>query len=516
MKTKTRLVFFLLSIVLAFASRSARADGPIEVEPADLARRRDLIGKEIVIDDRVKMFLPAPEARGYNKILLKRTDVVLLLPPEFSYTTSQSQKAVRAKGILRQDEAGLFLEVNARPELFADDVKRLKKVVALFPLEDAESRSAWGDWATKRAAAFNDSQLRAMAETLQAEAIALELRKPTTRTPEAILAIARKARAKGVPEPEPSALAHLGFRVRMASAKTTADFEKIADEILAYLPRAKSAANAIPSLRTEEYLKDPAVVYRRESEENRAALDRRLWTDAFAESIRVRGEGASPARLRELADLAQAQLPDRKEIGGELRRRALEAEVGDVTSLGESEMHDLEKTYRYDLKKPREADALVRRWLEFRRDRLSPTNAEDRVIYAGKYLEFLKDKAAAADLLSAALKIDPDCAPAVSLFQRMGYLKVNGSWRDPNGSPVPVPIGEGSDRPSPKDDALLGLTPAEVKAQLGEPKRTSRVVTQGRVSIQWVYEGARGSQFIDFLHRAGDAHPIVVGHFSAR
>ncbi len=214
-------------------------------------------------------------------------------------------------------------------------------------------------------------------------------------------------------------------------------------------------------------------------------------------------------------DSSISRLPEREDVWGDLRRRSLEHSTANVTELRETAMYELVRTYRDNLKQPEKAAAANRAWLDNQRKTyLGANNSEQRVKLAEKYFKDLKDRATAAELLRDALKIEESNREAADLFQRMGYAKVNGEWRDPREPALrPASADPGTD-PSGKDDPLLGLTPNEVKAQLGEPKYATRVATQGRVSLQWTYQGAKGLQYIDFLHRAGDAQPVVVGRFS--
>ena len=500
----------LILIVLLFWSGKTRAQAPVEVEPGDLARRKDLIGREVIVDDRVRMFWPPPSGMGLGDISLKRTEAIVTLPPVFQLDHRPTAQSVKVQGILRNNRGKLSIEATKAPDFFRTDIDRLKKAIANFPPDDSDLRSGWGDWATRRAEEFGDLELRLIADKLQAESIALELRKPGTRSPEAILALAAKARAKKVAEPEPTALVHLALNLRAAAAKTEVDYQRLADEIAANLPNAKSAANSANRLPLEDYAKDPAGLYRSADATTRAGLDRRLWTEAVAENLRHRA-ASNPKALVELADEARSRLPDREDVWGDLRRKSIEHSTANVTELRETAMRELVRTYRDSLKQPDKASAILRTWLDHQRKTyLGANNSEQRVELAEKYFKDLKDRGTAAELLRDALKIEESNREAADLFQRMGYAKVNGDWRDPR---EPAPADPGLD-PSGKDDPFLGLTPAEVKAQLGEPKYATRVATQGRVSLQWIYQGAKGMQYIDFLHRSGDAQPVVVGRFS--
>ena len=506
-----RLAILLTSLAIA----PPRDDAPVEVHPTDLAARRDLIGKEVVVDDRIKLFWPS-QNRTYPDILLQRTPVLFRLPKQFQYNSVPAMKAARLRGILRRDGQTLVCDVTAKPQLFKNDIARLDAETAYLLPNDAARRAAWADWALRRADAFEDDALRQKAIALHAHAIEIELAKPESRTPEAILALARKAREKGIAEPEPSALAHLAFRLRMASARSPEEFDAIAGDTAAFLPDSLSAQNADESRIPERFAEDPAASYRQADPTGRAALDRKLWADATSESLSRRASGADPSTLLALASEAKKALPDRPQVGGEFRRRGLEASAQNVANLRRAEMVELVRTYREDLKEPDRARAIERSWLDARLATLSPTSADSRIELAKDYFSMLGDKAAAAELLRKALELQPDLRDASEQFQRMGYIKTNDGWRDPQQTLAP-----GESPPVPqvvqtREDTFLGLTPAEVKAQLGEPSRVSRVASQGRISLQWAYDTAKGVQYIDFLQKIGEAQPAVVGRYVVR
>jgi hypothetical protein len=58
---------------------------PISVDPAELDRREDLIGKVVSVDDRVRFYL-THRGQGYDELYLKQTSVIFRLPPRCDQT----------------------------------------------------------------------------------------------------------------------------------------------------------------------------------------------------------------------------------------------------------------------------------------------------------------------------------------------------------------------------------------------------------------------------------------------
>ena len=105
-------------ILAAFVSA-----GPDLVEPSDLARRPDLVGHEVVVDDRIRYPLESKRGQGYDVLMLKRTDVPLLLPSRLKYPSAPTEPNVRARGILKFVDDRLIVDVSAI-ELLPNDVDR--------------------------------------------------------------------------------------------------------------------------------------------------------------------------------------------------------------------------------------------------------------------------------------------------------------------------------------------------------------------------------------------------------
>ena len=70
------LPLLLASLLVSLAA----APEPTAVEPSELAGRADLVGREVIVDDRVAYF-QFHKGQGFDELVLKRTPVVFRLPP---------------------------------------------------------------------------------------------------------------------------------------------------------------------------------------------------------------------------------------------------------------------------------------------------------------------------------------------------------------------------------------------------------------------------------------------------
>ena len=119
-------------------------------------------------------------------------------------------------------------------------------------------------------------------------------------------------------------------------------------------------------------------------------------------------------------------------------------------------------------------------------------------------------------LLRAALAIDPQSKDVSDLFRRFGYRKVEEAWVEPSNSTRSNPT-ETAEPANQVADALVsrGMTREQVRTRLGgKPDRIVRVATQGEVLEQWIYQGAKGTQIVNFGRGLDRPEPRVAHYFT--
>jgi tetratricopeptide (TPR) repeat protein len=483
-----------------------------EIDPSDLTKRADLVGREVVVDGRVQGGFTFNLGRGFNEFRLQKSPVIFRLPPKLSFEQPPAARVVRARGVLRKDGDRFSFDVTAAIDIQPTDVDRLAKGVGELAANDTKGREAWAAWAERRGAYYNDEELIERGRAVLGEALLLMASAPVT-DPAAALALADRAKARHVPALDTSALAHRAFVPMIEAAKTSAEFDRILPKIEGFFPEAaKGPANGDLARWKDAYANDPIKAYMKTDDQTRVALDRHLWANAFQKRLELRAH-EQPKEALALGEEAAARLPDRPNLAGSLKNQGLEAAANDVSTLRQAEVEELARQYREELKQPERAEELVRRWLDDQRShRLSRDDAEGRVLLAAQYESMLGDKATAESLLREAWKIDPQSKATADVFRRKGYRLSNGEWVASAGS-------DGSDRTpadaapkAPGRDPYSGLTRSEVRNILGKPDRVARSATQGQVVEQWIYQ----KQYITFVKRTGMSEPAVVSHYTLR
>ena len=488
-----------------------------EVEVTELAKRADLVGKELLVDGRVIYYHVHP-SRGYDEIELDLTTVPLVLPPNLAFKEAPKQKSVRAQGTLKRQGNKLVVEVRSL-QVQAPDLERFEAALRPLPAGELPRRQGWARWALRRAAMYKDEPLLKRAKEVEAECVRIEAATPEVKTPDAVVAVARKARQAKVAEPTPSAVAHRGLLGLLAAARKPDDFQKLATEVEELFPDSKRVRGASPTGWAQTlaaYRASPEETYLKADPEIRAALDRNLLADVREKGLMAQVE-ARPSDAFELATQARTVLPDRPQLAIQLRDRGLTAAEADVANLRESEVTNLARQFEI-ADQPDKAKELKRSWLNNQRIRkLGPSDAEGRVGLADKYLLWLQDKATAVALLNEADQIDPQSA--IESFRKLGFRKEGGRWLEA-GADRPTslagPAGD-SDRPANMgEDPLLGLTTDEVLARQGTPSYRSIEITQGNIVIQWVFKtGGDSLQVVTFVQKPGSP-PTVVSRFGLK
>lgn len=144
-----------LVVVLAQTSFGFIQDEETPVEPADLARRTDLVGKKVLLDDHVAYYVPR-KGDVPDELQLKRTNITFLVPRKLR--PDGTPPAALVHGVLRREGTRLVCDVTELKAV-AGDLERLENGIKSLSARDSETRKAWAVWAEKRAKDFKNEAL---------------------------------------------------------------------------------------------------------------------------------------------------------------------------------------------------------------------------------------------------------------------------------------------------------------------------------------------------------------------
>jgi tetratricopeptide (TPR) repeat protein len=402
-------------------------------------------------------------------------------------------------------------------EVFVDDRQRMRSAVAQLASTDFESRSGWARWAETRAEHYGDAELRSDGRALDAQALRAEGERPSAiEQPSVTWGIAKRGRARGVESPEPEALAHRALRQMLQGAKSEREVVAILSDARVFFPMAGATKAEGIERWQAAYQQSPADAYRSAPAAARAALDYMLIGDIQERLLRMRVGSLAPLERLKLIDEAEPLLGDRGSVVEGLRETALRELIADPGSLRQSDAFALAKHLREDLGRPDQSRAVLRGFLSWQRNRrLDANDATGRILLAGQFSELLEDRATAIELLQEAARLDIESKELADAFRRLGYVRSGSTFisstSPPRGREGEPESGVARSR-APGGDPLTGLTPKEVRAQLGEPNAITRTATQGQIIEQWHYDEPK-HQIIVISRRPGGTQGAVVGRY---
>ena len=168
----------------------------VAVEPDELERRSDLVGRLVVVDDHVKYYVPRNGSEP-DELQLKRTPITFQVPRSLRPTGSTRLSAVVVRGVLAREEGRLVCQVSELKSV-SGDLNRLERGLASLSPKDFETRKAWALWAERRASAFKDQPLLERAKVLEGEAFRIEsdMKRLGVDAPAEWLAMAHEARRR--------------------------------------------------------------------------------------------------------------------------------------------------------------------------------------------------------------------------------------------------------------------------------------------------------------------------------
>jgi tetratricopeptide (TPR) repeat protein len=497
----------------------------IAVEPSELTKRSDLIGKKVALDDHVRFYLPR-NGDDPDELQLKRTSVTFLVPRKMRFDGITKMSSALVQGVLRRDGTRLVCDVSELKAV-ASDLDRLENGVKGLGAKDSETRKQWALWAERRAREFkndNDPVMKRKSEALlkrarevEAEAFRIEttMKRLGVDAPEEWLAMAKDARRRRVPEPEPEALAHRAFRAQLADKPDFAGLQTIIREIEAFFPRASSdrdSARTNVSRWEARYSADPATAYCDAPENLRRAFDRRLWADA-SEGLINSEKHPDIASALAAADQAMSLLPEKTDLSARLIEKAVGQARQNLGSLKTTELKELTGILRDKLKRPEDALAVIREWLEIRKGRLRDTDAEGPLELAANYEAMLGDTVTAVALLRKAWRIDPNSKEVAEAFKIRGFRKVGDEWilaaPEQAGRATETRLEAGRSR------SLTGMTAEEARQRMGgKPNHVNYLGSKGQMIEQWIYLDTQGVRYVNILHSPGEVKPRVVAFYT--
>ncbi len=463
---------------------------------SELESNSALIGKEIVVEGVFQGRVGA----NLDQIRLKKCNsekIEFRLGPEVDRKFPSSLEFIRVTGTLTKSGNKLVLQIKSWARVKTNDEGRFSDVANRIGASDHRAWYKLADRTQRLAEFYDESGLVPLAQEARLKGFRAEEAALRPAQVAELLALAERATEVGLGQDESRRMRHKALRFGFGELKerraAATQWSDLAERIGKLLPGAKTVLSPTDTAAVSLYNTKPVEFYE-SNPRTRDVCDRAFWIEATTESL-LAAELTNPDFARLAAD-AKRLVPERPELARQLLTKWAEAEAARVPTLPPaSQIIKLADTFRSDLNNPARADEVLRLWLDTRRGKLNPRDADGRVVLAKDYRKWLRDDSTAAKLLLEAIHIESDLPEAIELLKSLGYQKSANGWLRVGGDTA-NPTKTGSAASAARRLPEKGMTPEQVRSILGDPRPEDKLrlaagkkIGQRVIVEQWTYRG---------------------------
>lgn len=396
------------------------------------------------------------------------------------------------------------------------DADTFKKRLANLDSKSSQQHYELARWAFRRGSFYKDKSLTASAMKVFEQAVRLErtqLKDVDSDKLWSLMEKAKKLNIEGTLEIELKFESHyvkwqkLKSEGKKAGAK--ASLEALAQTIFNNYPGAKKPLTAADHKLRLRFDEKPIETYKAVvgDAKQRYKLHRMLYGNVVIDAILLEASPDSQNAF-EIAKMIETRLPERSDLAAQYRNGELEFRLGRVLVSTRQEIMDLVSDLE-KLERIPEAVAVIKKWLENKRQKLNLNDDRQVAELARDYVSLNGDKESAADILLAAIRRQSDSKVLQQVLREIGYVRAkSGRWTTADEAAA---LGDAAGENSM---IQVGMTGGEVRKLLFSPTRVTRIVTSGRVSEVWTYGHKGESRIVVYLARnrrgSGKTPPIHV------
>lgn len=394
-----------------------------------------------------------------------------------------------------------------------DELRERPSDLEQFRLRQAEivrrgDEKAWyalGEWAGRRAAFYEDEELRVEADSANLHGLRIERDALAAGDRAARFRLAEKARELKLPEAVAVELLHEAYRLKWDELRKepSPDRQALLDELARDLPGSREPAPTDAAQLEEKYRELPLAAYAAADPQQRRVLHRLFYAEVALEMIRA---GAQPDGRNgaEIARRIEELLPERTALAEQYRDAELNWRLSRVGSATRSEMLALAGEFQRR-SRPEKSAETKQSWLTAYTRRMRREGVPGLLRAAEEHVALAADRATAVKLLTEAHALAPESQDVGAAFRRLGYVWKRGEWL-PEDEAAAVPL-------SPIQQAIRegrvtrGMTIAQVRQTLGAPSFVTRVATAGQINEVWSFGELNSSRLAVHFLRSGHEPP---------
>jgi hypothetical protein len=495
-----------LLIVIASAGPAKAAGRSYTVQ--QIAEAKSLpLGVEVQIEGRFQQ--AGRSAGGQTEFKLQRCEIAFRMDRALPAQPKGRNYAVTGK--LSQEGGKTICEVQSLREV-ASDITQFRDRKRAIPRGDSKAMYELAEWAKQRGEFYTDVELISASDEASRDGLDIEVRSLGANDFEGRFRLAARAREIKLTDEHVWPLIHDGYRVRWKQAQQAkpAAWETLARDLARDLPGCDEPLSSPETELRKQYAAQPQELYRSTTAGVRRTLHRILYAEIVLRTLTSRLAPDSGNGF-EIADEIEKKLPEFRAKAEEIRDKVLATRAADVNRLSRAQVLELAKLYR-DRKQSPEAEKLLTKWLEQRRQRLDGDDIDGHLQLAEEYRALLNRADLSDKLLIETITKHPEARQVATRLEQLGYRWKDGRW---------LTMGEFQAQPEAAIEqamragrVAIGMTAEQVRKTLGQPASKSRAVSAGQIGEVWIYGTAGDSRLAVFLHRKRNQAEAIVTQVS--
>ncbi|MCA9019530.1 MAG: hypothetical protein KDA74_05275 [Planctomycetaceae bacterium] len=499
-KTESYLRYLILCLaVLGVQTVTQAADRSIQNFVSQREKWDKLIGVSQTLEGRISTF---------NSLSLRFRNC----PIPFYYAgkipkLDNSVQNVEVTGQLARENGRLLFKITSLNKM-PSDMESFVTEESKIDLTNPREWYSLGDWATNRADFYNDDELKKVAQEAYRKGVKAEYNQLVVKQPETLLKLASRVQEYKLDPQFSRELQHeaLVLEWEQLQKQPKADVKPLLSQILKFFPTAKTPQNKDNPQEREQYLKSQNEIFQQSDESKQNRLMRWFYAEIILDRI-LKNLADGGSNGFEIAAAIAKEIPERTELVQKYQNMQLDFDLNRVDELPRQYVLDLSQEFQRRGMKDKARQTLVN-WIESRRKKLDPNDADGRVRLARDLMELTDDKQAAAKVLLRAWELNPKSTEASVLLARLGFMLQEDQWLNPKevkefrDDPIRKAIRNGT--------VVAGMNRDQVQKVLGAPSQIGRSISGGKINELWIYGEVSNQSLVIQLARKRRSDELTV------
>lgn len=414
---------------------------------------------------------------------------------------------VEVTGQLARENGRLLFKITSLKKL-PGDLEHFVTEQSKIDLSDPRDWYELAKWGQQRAEFYNDEELKQKALNAFRRGVEAEYSQLRIKQPENLMKLAEKAEEFKLDPRLAEAYRHEALVLEWEQLKKQkgSNADPVRAQLIKLFPKSITPLKVDQPAERKRYLADQVAEFQKATPEQRQRMIRWFYSQIVLDQI-LKGLAEGGSNGFKIAADIKKQLPERPDLARQYEQMQLSFDFHRIDELPRQYVLDLAKEYqqRGDQTKAKQT---LENWVEARRKKLEPGDADGRVSVARDLMELTGNRPGAVKLLLQAWELNPKSAETAAMLGRLGYMLHEDKWLDPQevkefrDDPIRKAIRNGT--------VVAGMNRDQVKKALGAPTQVGRSISGGAINELWIYGEAGNQGLIIQLSRKQRADEFKV------